>query len=935
MPVAVLAAPESILPKGFGTPPPPPAPAPKPPAPTPRPTAPSPRPSPPPAGTPAPSIPSTIPRFTPAPVPGSEPATSPSPAAPVPSSLPRPAPPVAIMPPDDLNADLDATSAIDRIVVFNRPIRAVGLYGPDDGGVAFDGFGGADGRFLTGLLNATRAPLTSRWQQIVARRVLLSRVPTPTNVRSADWIAARAFSLARSGEADAARMLVSAVDPDRLTPAFSEAAMLTALANADPSGLCPYASFVAGTTPSWRLAQAICAGLSGEPGRAVALVERARRANGGRRTPEILLTEKVIGANANGRRAVRMRWDSVPELTPWRFGLAAATAAEIPATLWSDAPDEIRAWGARAPLYTPAERAPLARTAALLGAFSSADLVTAYAAAGATGETLSPDLADTVEQLRIAYAGDEESDRLAALRELWSGGAGETDYDALILTARAAARVAPSNDALDDADRLVAAMFTAGLDRTAARWAERVDDDDAKRSDLAWALLAVGSPERVVDQSRGRVERFVERQDRHRSAMLVAAMAGLGPAGRTRRARTAARAGRGPRPAVALERAARLGRRARPAGHRGAARLRRAAGARLGRPAAASPLPYPLGLPPSRSGRSGANDRGRGADPLLNGAGDALAIDHFLRALAGEDGLAANTIAAYRGDLTQASAVLKGGLCDVDEAGIARLADSWARWKPATVARKAAAMRRFLAFRVEEGARADDPSHALPSPGRGRRLPKVLSRDEVEGLFALVETRLAERDPPRAADLRMLAVLELLYGSGLRVSELVGLPLAAVRAGQPYLVVRGKGSRERLVPVTPRALAAVGRWRRDGRTAEPPSRWLFPSRGGKPITRVRLFQLLRELAAAAGLDPARVSPHVLRHAFATHLLEGGADLRAVQAMLGHADIATTEIYTHLDSARLVRLVNERHPLGEVLAAKSDHPTRKGGDEGAG
>ncbi len=306
--------------------------------------------------------------------------------------------------------------------------------------------------------------------------------------------------------------------------------------------------------------------------------------------------------------------------------------------------------------------------------------------------------------------------------------------------------------------------------------------------------------------------------------------------------------------------------------------------------------------------------------PAGDGAGDQEAIGAFLRALAGEDGLSANTIAAYRGDLTQASAALGGGLRAVDVDGIGRLADGWAAWKPATVARKAAAIRRFLAFQVEEGARGDDPSHALPSPGRGRRLPKVLSRDEVDRLFAVAEGRVAGPAPPRPADLRMVAILELLYGSGLRVSELAGLPLAAVRPDQPYLVVRGKGARERLVPVTPRALAAVERWRVEGRRARPPSRWLFPSRADAPITRVRVFQLLRALAAAADLDPARVSPHVLRHAFATHLLAGGADLRAVQAMLGHADIATTEIYTHLDRDRLVRLVTERHPLGDALAA---------------
>lgn len=298
---------------------------------------------------------------------------------------------------------------------------------------------------------------------------------------------------------------------------------------------------------------------------------------------------------------------------------------------------------------------------------------------------------------------------------------------------------------------------------------------------------------------------------------------------------------------------------------------------------------------------------------------DAATIDRFLAALAGEDGLSPNTIAAYRTDLGQASERLSGALVGCDPGGIVHLSESWAALKPATVARKAAALRRFFGFLVDEGERADNPSHALPSPGRERRLPRVLSHGEVERMFAVAAERVAAHEPSRPADLRLLTMLELLYGSGLRVSELAGLPLAAIRAGQPYLVVRGKGARERLVPVTPGALDAAERWRHEGR-ADDPSPWLFPSRGGKPISRVRLFQLVRDLAAAAGIDPARVSPHVLRHAFATHLLAGGADLRAVQAMLGHADIATTEIYTHLDTDHLVRLVNERHPLGEALAA---------------
>jgi integrase/recombinase XerD len=168
--------------------------------------------------------------------------------------------------------------------------------------------------------------------------------------------------------------------------------------------------------------------------------------------------------------------------------------------------------------------------------------------------------------------------------------------------------------------------------------------------------------------------------------------------------------------------------------------------------------------------------------------------------------------------------------------------------------------------------------------------------------------------PADPLDLRLAALIELLYGSGLRATELVSLPRNAIHPDRPFLILKGKGGRERLVPISDRARDAVARWR--GQV--PPDRpWLFPSGKGH-LSRIRLYQLVRALAAEAGIPPDRVSPHVLRHAFATHLLAGGADLRALQAMLGHADIATTEIYTHVDSHRLIELVNERHPLGEAL-----------------
>lgn len=282
------------------------------------------------------------------------------------------------------------------------------------------------------------------------------------------------------------------------------------------------------------------------------------------------------------------------------------------------------------------------------------------------------------------------------------------------------------------------------------------------------------------------------------------------------------------------------------------------------------------------------------------------AIEDFLAMLAAERGAAANTLAAYRRDLEGAERTI-GDLAGADRRVLERLGRAWATLAPSTVARKSSALRQFYGFLIDEGVRQDDPSPALPRPSPRRPLPKILSHGEVEALFARAELE-AEGDRP--APVRLLTLIELLYGSGLRATELVSLPLSAVPRDAPFLTVTGKGSQQRMVPVSGRARHALSRWL-DVRPDE--GRFLFPSRG-KHLTRVRLFQLIKDLAARAGIDPGKVSPHVLRHAFATHLLEGGADLRVLQTLLGHADIATTQIYTHVDAARLVALVNERHPL---------------------
>ena len=276
--------------------------------------------------------------------------------------------------------------------------------------------------------------------------------------------------------------------------------------------------------------------------------------------------------------------------------------------------------------------------------------------------------------------------------------------------------------------------------------------------------------------------------------------------------------------------------------------------------------------------------------------------------LSAERGAAANTLMAYRRDLEGAEAVI-GNLRTADAATLRRLEAAWSDLAASSLARKCSALRQFFGFLVDEGLRGDDPSPALPRPGIRRPLPRILSHGDVEALFAQAETEAAG---DRADGVRMLTLLELLYGSGLRATELVSLPRASVPRDAPFLTVTGKGGQQRMVPISDRARAAVSRWLAVSGNG---GRFLFPSTGRTGcLTRVRLFQLLRSLAARAGLDPEAVSPHVLRHAFATHLLEGGADLRVLQMLLGHADIATTQIYTHVDSARLVALVNSRHPL---------------------
>ncbi|MGF1631685.1 MAG: site-specific tyrosine recombinase XerD [Kiloniellaceae bacterium] len=311
----------------------------------------------------------------------------------------------------------------------------------------------------------------------------------------------------------------------------------------------------------------------------------------------------------------------------------------------------------------------------------------------------------------------------------------------------------------------------------------------------------------------------------------------------------------------------------------------------------------------------------------------------FLEMLAAERGAAQNTLEAYKRDLKAFAGFLakrggspeSAGVTDI-RAFLGQLAR--AGMAPRTAARRLSALRQFYRFLLAEGLRGDDPTAEVDSPRQGRRLPKILSEAEV----GLLLERAQAGEGPEA--LRLAALVELLYASGLRISELVGLRLAAAQRDQRLLIVEGKGGKERMVPLSPAArqslsaylavrdhflpaqAAGKGRGAKGVKGVKAGSPWLFPSRAeGGHITRQRVAQLLKDLARQAGLDAAKVSPHVLRHAFASHLLDHGADLRSLQKMLGHADISTTQIYTHVLGERLKSLVQERHPLAAGFTAR--------------
>jgi len=300
-------------------------------------------------------------------------------------------------------------------------------------------------------------------------------------------------------------------------------------------------------------------------------------------------------------------------------------------------------------------------------------------------------------------------------------------------------------------------------------------------------------------------------------------------------------------------------------------------------------------------------------------------IATFLEAQAAEAGAARNTILSYGRDLTDFLGFVEARDLAFATLGREAVEDYLVRCEAeglakSTRARRLSAIRQLFRFAYEEGWRADNPTLRITGPGKAQRLPKTLSLEEVEALLE------AARDQGQSLSeqIRNRCLMELLYATGMRVSELVSLPVAAARGNPAMLLIRGKGGKERMVPLSPPARAALSDWLRSRDAAEeearpnrrvPPSRFLFPSSAREGhLTRQGFHGLLKDIAVAAGVSPARVTPHVLRHAFATHLLQGGADLRAIQMLLGHADLSTTEIYTHVLDERLKELVLGHHPL---------------------
>ena len=425
-----------------------------------------------------------------------------------------------------------ATPTVELPEHARRDPWVVGRLDPVELGLGSNPWGTASGAFLSSLMRRTDTPIASRWAHIALRNALLAKVKAPRNVNPVDWVAERAWLLLRMGEADAGRMLVSGVDVDKFTPKMFQVAVQSALANADPAGLCPLLDGVRRVEPRvFPLVDAICASLSGEPESAAAQIDAARRRGrvGG---IDLVLAQKVVGAGADTGRAVTVEWEPVERLTSWRFGLATATGMTPPDRLLQRATPQLRAWQARAPLLSPQQRLVSARIATGLGVFSSQSLIDLYSM---IYDSTDPDQLSETDawQVRLAFVGKDRDARIKAIRRVLSTSGDSLQVEASrALAGRAATLIAPDPGLQEDAPALIASMLAAGHDREAARWNLAIRRMDERFADPSWAMLVLAAPDTAgLDLSFGRINAFVGRDQspgKKRSALLVAGLAGLG-----------------------------------------------------------------------------------------------------------------------------------------------------------------------------------------------------------------------------------------------------------------------------------------------------------------------------------------------------------------------------------------------------------------------
>ena len=434
---------------------------------------------------------------------------------------------------DESETEEEDTEEPELAIRFDVPPSArqslndIGILSEASGGFPANSFGRVDGAFLNQILKRTTGPIASRWGTIMARRLLASRTMTPTGVNGADWTAERAWLLLRMGDSVVARNLVQQVDGADYTKRLHEVAMQAYLANGDLAGMCPISESGARLVNNgrWKMTRAICASLAGEQGNATALINQGRY-QGWVRGVDYRLAEKAVGAGMNGRRSVKIEWENVEGMNPWRFGLSAAVGLQPPESLFAGTGRQIDGWRVQLPMFTPTIRVKYASNAAALGILSNRNMVDLYAQVLADPDA--PDAARAqAENLGNAYTASDADAKVAAMTSLWTTAAAGADYQAsLVMTARAAALITPDADHQAEADQLIASMLTAGLDRSAARWMNVVADGS-----LGWALLTLAAPGRVTAADYGSLDDFFgndDSSDGHKSRLLLAGLSGFG-----------------------------------------------------------------------------------------------------------------------------------------------------------------------------------------------------------------------------------------------------------------------------------------------------------------------------------------------------------------------------------------------------------------------